>query len=283
MSISRYLSICALTLAASTTTLAAPPETARTAPKWELGLGLGAISTPDYIGSGRQQAYALPAPYVVYRGERIQADRDGMRSTLFETERLELKISVAALPPARDRDIPERDGMPDLDPSFELGPELRWRLWQSSSEQSRWELRLPLRAVLGVDGGGIDSIGSSFSPVLAYTLRGAAEHGWRFGLSAGPVFGDESLHEYYYAVAPRYATPERPAYEVDSGYGGTQALLSLSRRRGSFWFGAFAAVRDLHGAEFRDSPLVEQDSSISAGLAFAYIFARSSQEVAVSD
>src|SRR5690606_33723225 len=42
---------------------------------WELGIGVGAITGPDYRGSKEYHHYVAPIPYVIYRGKYIQTDR----------------------------------------------------------------------------------------------------------------------------------------------------------------------------------------------------------------
>jgi outer membrane scaffolding protein for murein synthesis (MipA/OmpV family) len=38
-------------------------------PLWEAGLGIGAVTFPDYRGSDESQVYPVPVPYFVYRGK----------------------------------------------------------------------------------------------------------------------------------------------------------------------------------------------------------------------
>ena len=47
-------------------------------PLWEAGLGVTALSFPDYRGSDHQRGYLLPLPYLIYRGQVFRADRDGV-------------------------------------------------------------------------------------------------------------------------------------------------------------------------------------------------------------
>ena len=45
-------------------------------PLWELGLGVAGLRLPDYRGADQSRAYALPLPYIVYRGTWLKADRE---------------------------------------------------------------------------------------------------------------------------------------------------------------------------------------------------------------
>jgi outer membrane scaffolding protein for murein synthesis (MipA/OmpV family) len=93
------------------------------------------------------------------------------------------------------------------------------------------------------------------------------------------LYGSERSHDYFYSVAPRYATADRPAYDADAGYGGSQFLMSVSRRYSKYWLGAFVRWDSLNGAVFADSPLVKSESYFAAGVGFAWIFWESSRLV----
>ena len=104
---------------------------------------------------------------------------------------------------------------------------------------------------------------------------------WNLGLQAGPLFATRRYHEYFYSVAPEFATPERPAYRAGGGYSGALALVSLSRRFPRFWVGAFARYDTLKGAAFEPSPLVRRDYAVMAGFAIAWVFSESERKVEV--
>src|SRR5262245_32335240 len=105
---------------------------AKEEPLWEAGLGIGALSFPDYRGSDERQLYPVPVPYFVYRGEFLKSDRDGVRAEFFDREFIELSASVSATIPVQSEDNAARRGMPDLRPTVELGPSLTLHLWRSA-------------------------------------------------------------------------------------------------------------------------------------------------------
>jgi MipA family protein len=250
-----------------------PMAQAQDPPLWELGLGLGALQLPDYRGSDQSHTWWLPVPYVIYRGSFFKADREGARAVLVDTERTELNLSVAASPPTRSRGNRAREGMADLAPTLEFGPNLNSRLAQGAGWQL--DLRLPVRAAFAFDAG-VRDIGWVASPHLNLDRELA---GWRLGLQAGPVFGDRRFHRYFYEVPPSAATDTRPAYRAAGGYGGAQALAALSRRQGNCWVGLFAKFDTLSGAAMADSPLVRDRQQWSAGIAVAWVLARSPDTV----
>lgn len=252
-------------------------------PLWELGLGVGALSFPAYRGSDETKHWVLPVPYVVYRGEIIKADRRGLRGILFDSERVELSLSVAASPPASSSDVKAREGMPDLEPTVEVGPSLNVTLWQANEGARRLALRMPLRRGITVEGSP-QSTGWLFTPHLNLDWRDAPQlNGWRVGLLAGPIFGDARQHRYFYSVDPRFATPQRPAYEADGGYAGSQFLVALSKRYPGYWVGAFVRYDTLGGAVFEDSPLVKTKNYFAAGVAISWILGQSSERVEAYD
>ena len=96
---------------------------------------MGAVAFEDYRGSDTTHVYPLPVPYVLYNGTFLKADRDGVRGTLFNQDRIELNLSFNATTPVRsDR---ERSGMPDLRPTVEFGPSLDLHLLRSDDRRDQ--------------------------------------------------------------------------------------------------------------------------------------------------
>jgi len=259
--------------------LAAGPAAAGELPLWELGAGVGALALPDYRGSDEGRGYVLPVPYVVYRGKFLTADRRGIRSALFDTQRVELNLSASASLPVNSSRNEARADMPDLRPSLELGPSVEFTLWRSREGRALLELRLPARAAFTLESSP-ENIGWVATPNLNLDLAGrGALAGWNFGLLAGPVYGNRRHHEYFYGVAPQFATPARPAFTAPGGYAGLQLLAAASRRFEGFWVGAFVRADTLRDAAFEASPLVKRDTYFAAGLAVAWILGTSRERV----
>ena len=252
-------------------------------PLWEIGLGIGAVTFPDYRGSDRTQTYVLPVPYFVYRGEFLKADRNGLRGRFFDSDRVELNVTMNASVPVDSKDNATRRGMPDLKPTVEIGPSLDLTLWRSGDKRVKLDLRLPLVTGVTIEGSR-RSTGWQFSPRVNLDLQDpAGMRGWNLGLAAGPLFGNRKQHRYFYSVAQQYATPERPAYETRPGYAGAQFLVALSKRFPSYWVGGFLRYDTLSGAVFGDSPLVRRNSYLAGGIAMAWIIGESSRVVDLTD
>jgi len=262
----------ALALAASTA-LAAQAQGAEL-PLWEAGAGVAILNFPDYRGSDQRHTLVLPLPYLVYRGEFLKADRESVRGEFYKSERIELHVSANGSIPVESKDNVARSGMPDLDPTLEIGPNLIVSLLRA--EHTRLNLRFPLRAVIATNLAHTRDEGWIFAPQLNvdfYDLLPGP--GWNLGFAAGPLYGSRRYHNYFYGVDARFATPARPAYDAPGGYSGAQLLAAVSKRFPAFWFGAFARADTLSGAVFDASPLLRQKQAYAGGIAVAWIFGQS--------
>ena len=245
-------------------------------PLWEAGAGLALINFPDYRGSDERNNYALPVPYVVYRGEVLQVDRQKVRGLFFKSDSAELDFSLNGSVPVKSDSNRARKGMPNLDPTLEAGPSLNFFLHRSQDQRFNLDLRLPLRAVYAIDLPHARHTGWLFHPQLNLDLLNVGPgRGWNLGFAAGPLFADQRYHRYFYTVEPAYATAERPAYAARGGYAGTQLVAAVSKRFPNFWFGAFVKADTLRGAAFADSPLVKTKQSMVGGFAISWIFSQS--------
>jgi outer membrane scaffolding protein for murein synthesis (MipA/OmpV family) len=265
--------LCGLTLA--------PALQAVHQPLWELGVGVGSLSTPPYRGAKSRDTYFIPFPYVIYRGSFLQVDREGgIRGKLFSSENVRLDLSLAGNVPVRNNDDDARSGMDDLDPLVELGAKLSIDLWRSQDRDQRFGFDIPLRAVYSVGDPFMEYQGVTLSPFLNYRFWQEDEGTLtRYSLSAGPIFANSRYHDYFYEVDPEFVTPERPEYHPDSGYSGSRVTLSVTRHFRRYMIGAFARYDDLNGAVFEDSPLVETSDYFIFGVVFGWILGESSTQV----
>lgn len=247
-------------------------------PLWELGAGVGVITFADYRGADEYQVYPLPLPYAVYRGRFWKTDQEGLYGELIERTFAELSISLGGSIPVDSDDNDARRGMPDLKPTVEFGPSLDLHLWKSEDSSVKIDLILPLRVPLTIESSP-KFIGLMFSPKLSVLVQDVADTGWDISLTAGPLFADRKYHDYFYTVAPRYATFERPNYRADGGYSGAHFFASVTKRFPGYWIGGYVRVDNVDGAAFDASPLVKRDYSFTGGIGIAWIFARSEQMV----
>lgn len=265
-------------LAAGLLAAIAVPAAAVERPLWELGAGLAGLRLPHYRGADQSHGLLLPVPYVVYRGRIFKADRDGARAVLYESDRVDFDLSLGASAPTRSEDNRAREGMEDLAPSFEFGPNLNLTLARGPAW--KFDLRLPVRAAFTFESRP-RSIGWLSTPNLNLDLAGVG--GWNIGLKANLVLATRRQHAYFYDVPTADATGQRPAYRAAGGYGGSQLTVAASRRIGDTWLGGFVRLDQLQGARFVDSPLVRQRHNVSFGFAVSWVLFSSSRSVTVTD
>ncbi|HTG00634.1 MAG TPA: MipA/OmpV family protein [Nitrospirota bacterium] len=253
-------------------------------PLWEAGFGFTGLSLPDYRGSNQQRLFVLPFPYLVYRGEIFHMDRKGVYGFLFQSDRIQLNISADGGLPVKSNSNTARRGMPNLDPTFQLGPALEICLTGPCTSTRLVQFRVPVRAVFASDFTYLNGIGFVANPQVNLDFTNLGPSGkWNFGCSAGPLYATQQYHEYYYEVVPADSIPGvRNVYRARGGYSGSSLIVSTSRRFEHTWFGAFVRYDNLSGAVFADSPLMRTKQTLLAGFAVAWVFGQSETLVQAS-
>lgn len=230
-----------------------------------LGVGIGGQYLPHYRGSRETHTRVLPIPVVEYKGRILKSDRDGTRAEFSLSERIEFNISadLALNDGAEDNRL--RQGMPELESEFQLGPSLNIDLTGNGFNRGLI-LRLPIRPVITI-GSDVNYIGYTFNPVVTWIKPDVFDH-WRVSLDLGALYGSQDYHEHYYSVTSEYVTASRPEYYAKSGFSGTFSELGISSRHKNLFYGISFRYDNLSNAVFYKSPLVETDNywSISFGM-----------------
>jgi outer membrane protein len=242
-------------------------------PLWEAGVGAAVFSTPAYPAAEQRTTRALALPFLLYRGKVLRADQQGVGARLVNNERIEFDVGFAAALPSHSDDVAARRGMPDLGTLVEFGPRVKVHL-ADFGEGGRVRFELPLRTVIEARGG-LRRQGWTTEPRLVWQKIGF-ERTWTVEGQLGALFGDRRIQRYFYDVAPQYATSERPEYHSDAGLLLVRTGLSGTYRLNPDWrlFG-FVRLESYAGAANRDSPLFKKNAGASAGIGFAWTFARS--------
>lgn len=242
-------------------------------PLWEVGLLGGLAATPSYPASAERASRGLVLPFLVYRGKVLRADREGVGARLLHMRDVEFDVGMAASLPSNSTDSVARQGMPDLGTLIEVGPRLKWTLTRPAPS-SRVLVELPLRAVLEFNSG-VKRRGLVFEPQLKYETHDINDD-LKMSASAGLVLGDRSLNNFFYAVAPEFATTLRPAYDAQAGLIATRLTLSTSKKLNKD-IRVFGLLRfeSYAGAANQSSPLYRQSSGTSVGLAATWTLGRS--------
>jgi outer membrane scaffolding protein for murein synthesis (MipA/OmpV family) len=252
-------------------------------PLWEFGVGGGLVDVPNYPASSERNFFALAAPYVIYRGDVFRiGGGGGARAVVVEESDFELDISIGGAFAADSDDNTAREGMPELDFLFEIGPQLVYRLKDFSFDnggQGRLNLRMQARAVFSTDIKRIDSRGYVFEPELSYQQRGALFEDTALSVNFSPIFASEDLQDYFYQVDEPFVTPNREIFDASGGYLGSELSVGFSflitpKLRGFLG----GSARFHYGAENRDSPLFEKDITYSYSLGFVWRLYESEQK-----
>jgi outer membrane scaffolding protein for murein synthesis (MipA/OmpV family) len=231
----------------------------------DLGLGGGAMFYPDYLGSKNNNILFIPYPYISYKSEKLNIDREGLKKKFLNYGNFSLEVSAAGSLPVSSSGA--REGMNDLDPALELGPALIYTAYQN--ETLSLKIDLPLRAVISTDFKGVDYRG------YIYELRGELEYklnDYEVQFHTGFMYSDMKYHDYLYGVKTNDITTSRASYQAKAGYTAYKTSLGLSKRFDNIWAGAFIRHYSLNESSIASSPLVERNSALYGGAFIAYIF-----------
>jgi hypothetical protein len=256
-----------------------PPTEIR--PLWEVGIGAFSGWLPDYPAAGQHTVRTIAVPYLVYRGDfwRVggEENRGAISGRFVDTERYEFDITLSGAFPVDSSDNDAREGMPDLDFLFGVGPQLIIKLINEPGQQAL-DVNLQARAVYSTDFSSVSRRGYVFNPKLSYSREHVTGLDLKIFGSAGPLFATERLMDYFYEVEPEFATPTRPTYDAEPGYLGSNITLGVIKRFNNRFRVLLGTRLGLHqGASNRDSPLFEDQVNVSLFAAFAWSFAQSEQ------
>ena len=235
-------------------------------PLWELGVLGGYVSWPHYMGSDQRYSLPVAIPYVVYRGERLRVNRDGVRGLLWSGSRFALDLGLSFNPMVKSADSKARAGLPDLELSGEIGPRLLMLIYRSESE---WQtvFRIPYRFVGDIKG---SSSGWTMEPNILISSN--ADIGGVGGyLNFGLLYGSQKYNDTYYGVANIYQTSDRPAYTAPEGLHSLFTTIGLKfRATQDLSMGFYAKSRFLDVGVLKESPLVREPNDYSLGLWLAW-------------
>ncbi|MBB1125155.1 MipA/OmpV family protein [Thiospirillum jenense] len=253
---------------------------AESLPRWELGIGGGLIQLPDYRGSNETHTYPYPVLLPIYRGEYLRSNTDGIQGIVKLTPKLEFNLSAYGNVPVTN-DNAARAGMDDLDPLLEIGAMLRYKTWQSPTQQQAIIVDFPVRTALAI-GEQIRQVGYTTAPRISYRHQfNFLNQPWRWSISAEALWSSAALHRYYYQVNSEDATDWRPVYTATAGFAGTRLRTSLYHRQRNQLFSLYAVYDDVSHAVFADSPLVKQHTGLTIGFIMTWFLWQSQETVAI--
>jgi len=235
-------------------------------PRWEVGLGVGYLSSFDYPGSNDPNVAQFGLPFFIYRGRLFRVgDGGGVGAVAVEEPRLQLNVSLGGSLNAESEPDSVRAGFPDLDLLFEFGPRLQYKMfarqWANGSS-SELTLDSKVRAVIATDFKSVRAQGFVFATGLAFRQRAIAGEKVDFIVNTDISFADQRYNDYFYTVPSQYVTEQRERYEAKPGYLESRLFIGLAIRpiKSVRIFTGVAAFSYANSAN-ENSPLFETTSS----------------------
>jgi outer membrane scaffolding protein for murein synthesis (MipA/OmpV family) len=256
-------------------------------PQWEFGVGGGAFSGLDYPASNDTNRRAIILPFFIYRTPLFRFGGSGVRAVAIERPRVKLDLSVGGSLNASSDGDGVRQGLPDLDFLFELGPQLEFRLFEHRlASGAYWQSRFTseLRAVFSTDFGGVDARGYVAELGVGANLRNIL--GGRVDLLSGIDFtyASERLQDYFYEVSPQFETDSRPVFDAKAGYLESNLVIGAAFKP---WrrVRIFVAIAKgfFAGAANEDSPLFEITEQTRYALGVVWTLKTSDKMIDVVD
>jgi len=252
---------------------------AKELPLWEVGFGVLPLRTDHYRGSPQHKWYLFPLPSYVYRGKNVEAENGYVRGHIYKLGNFTFDLSLSIGLNVNSDANHLRKGMDNLDPTFELGPIVRYPLWKAQDGNSLINLEMPYRAVYTTNLQYIDHIGYYSIPYLNYLTRASEKtFGWSSEISLGPQYGSQSFHQHFYGVTTKFVTSERSYYHAKRGYSGTQLALVLSKRVNNILILPFIRYDYLDGVAYQDSPLFKSRHFTLFGIGLIWYFGHSQEK-----
>ena len=245
-------------------------------PLWELGLGLGGLHQPCYVGTNQGCTNVFPVVLPVYRGEFLKSDEKGIRAELLEDHRFRFDVSADFNFAVDSDEIDSRDGMPDIGNLLQLGPTLE--VTGFKDEANHLYFSFPLRIVFEIDDFDVAGAGYNFAPGLVFR-RQLSNSSWRLSSSIAAQFRTHDFNALYYSVEPQFATEQRPAYRAGGGFSGTRLQLALSSNMSRNLWVFFIRYDSIEHAVFADSPLIETKSGFTGGFLYSRYLLKSKKTV----
>ncbi len=256
-------------------------------PRWEVGVGGGYFKGFDYPASSDANERGLAVPFFIYRTPLLRLGDGGVRAVAIENPRLKLDLSIGGSLSASSEGNSARDGMPDLDFLFELGPQLEVRLFDrrlASGARLRGRFTTELRAVFSTDFRGLETRGWVADIGVGVNVSNIAGTGVSFlsGLDVG--FATERLQDYFYEVDEEFVTETRPLFDARGGYLETTLFTGLAFRplpQVRVFTGVIQGFYD--GARNQDSPLFDTTLQTRYALGVVWTIRTSKQMIDVVD
>lgn len=239
---------------------------------WELGAGLGQVSTTAYVGSSESVSLQSPIPYIKWQTDWFDLSDGDLHLNIWQDTPFRLSFNFDLALPVKSSETPLRQDMPDLDPVVQVGPLIAYQI--DADSDVKWQFDFPLMFAFALSDKP-QAIGWNFIPRLRgmYQYKIDSHDNYDLEWSLGPVYASRDYNSYYYRVGNSESTINRPSYDANGGFSGYRFNISLSKRIRHAWMGFYIRYQNLSEAVFRDSPLVDNSDYWVVGFGASWIFA----------
>ena len=256
-------------------------------PTWEFGVGGGYFSGFDYPASNDENQRIIALPFFVYRTPVFRLGDGGVRAVAIEKPRVKLDLSVGGSLNASSDGGGVREGMPDLDFLFEIGPQLEVRLFDrdmATGGRIQGRFTSELRAVFATDFRKVSSQGLVAEVGVGINYGDVRGSGIDLIAAIDISFANEKLQDYFYEVESEFVTENREAFDASGGYLETKLFAGIGirpLRNVRVFTGFFTGLYE--GARNQDSPLFETTTQTGFALGIVWTIKTSDTYVDIVD
>lgn len=249
-------------------------------PLYELGAGFVGLSTPNYPGAASNTPRYIPAPLFIYRGDLFRSDEDGTRARLINSDIVELGASAGFNFPIDSNSNASREGMPDTDTLFGIGPGLLVKLLKGDP-LNKLTVGVGLRINLAIGKQFfIAEQGWVIEPRIRYWRKLNRNSDIRLFSSLSLSYGDKKYNQFFYQVDPKFETEDRKAYDAVEGIVNIRGSVGGSydfSEKATIFLGIFES--NLTAAANKESPLVQEQTNTGYIIGFVWLFYESDKLV----
>lgn len=232
-------------------------------PLFETGFFAVHGALADYPSSNEYRYRTLALPYLIYRGDLLKSDdRDGTRVELLKDLRFNVDLSFGGSFPTEGQNQ-ARNGMPNLDWTFEAGPRLLYYFYKDAN-WGQVRIGLPLRASFSTNFTNTRYLGFTVAPDLEidrYDFAGIKN--LSLYTSATLNYLSEGLADYFFQITPSEQTNERTAYDAKAGLLSWETSIGFRYDYGAQFILAGYRYSDFSMSANRESYLHRTDSNWS--------------------
>lgn len=242
-------------------------------PLYAFGLGGFYSVLPDYPAANDFQARSLVIPFIRYRGETFRSDDEGTRAIFGRDSKFKMELSFGGSFPTNSEGNKARDGMDDLDWTFEVGPRIVYEFYKN--ENGRVRVQLPLRVASVTDFSYWKIQGYRYGPEFQYEKIFTPNFEFNYWMSMNYL--DEGLSDYFFEVPGKDARIGRREYDSPGGFLGYDHAISFMIRHKDLRIFLGAVYSDYRETMVKNSPLFKNAENTITFIGFSYIFSKSDQ------